>query len=157
MDFRHLIAIALLACNLGQGQGYKGHQSQEENTFYKIRANDVVIKPMLGWCADIGKNVTSNISNTSSSTGYIDGCDRNYRTKSNRGQSYCEDPFFGGLFGCCFIQEYDSCTSCHYTALSCIEAAKQCANRWTNQIKTQQGFLPTYEIRRQTCAFNADT
>lgn len=133
MESRHLILFAVLACYLCQGYASKGAQQlsdvAEDKSSYEIRTNDVVIKPILGWCVDYGQNKSSNVSNASSSISYIDSCDKNYRQKGNYGQLQCEDPFFGGLFGCCYIQAYDSCTSCRYSTLTCIDAAKQCAQR----------------------------
>ncbi|EKX42758.1 hypothetical protein GUITHDRAFT_140920 [Guillardia theta CCMP2712] len=161
MEFRHLILFAVLACYLCQGYASKGAQQlsdvAEDKSSYEIRTNDIVIKPILGWCVDYGQNKSSNVSNASSSISYIDSCDKNYRQKGNYGQLQCEDPFFGGLFGCCYIQAYDSCTSCRYSTLTCIDAAKQCAQRWTNQIETQQGYIPTYTSRTQTCVNNSKT
>ena len=58
-------------------------------------------------------------------------CKNTYKTGS--GMAGCQNPYFGGIAGCCFVEKGDVCLPCEKASAGekdCWSVANTCARRW---------------------------
>jgi hypothetical protein len=67
-----------------------------------------------------------------------------------------QDPYLGGLPGCCYNERHDSCDVCYTRqARDCAQVALSCAAKYARQQDSGLGFSPTFMARRGSCTYNA--